>query len=58
MPPGLARGHALVHRAEDSGITGDFLTALEDDTFELVDFELAKIGMPLLSKAQAEEDVP
>ena len=39
--------HALVHRADDSGITGDFLTGLEDDAFELVDFELAKMGMPI-----------
>lgn len=39
--------HALVHRADDSGITGAFLTGLEDSAFELVDFELAKIGMPI-----------
>ena len=39
--------HALVHRADDSGITGYSLTALEGDAFELVDFELAKLGTPI-----------
>lgn len=40
--------HALVHRADGSGITGDSLAALEDAAFELIDFELVKIGMPIV----------
>ncbi len=39
--------HNLVHRADDSDITEGLLASLETDAFQLVDFELAKIGTPL-----------
>jgi hypothetical protein len=35
---------ALVHRDDDSQITPSLLQSLEADAFELIDFELAKIG--------------
>lgn len=38
----------LVHEADDSGITLDLLGDLELAAFELVDFELAKLGMPIV----------
>ena len=37
----------LLHRADDSRITVELLDGLERDAFELIDFELAKIGTPI-----------
>ena len=37
----------LVHRADDSQITEELLVGLEADAFELIDFELAKLGTPI-----------
>ena len=37
----------LVHRADDSEITLGLLETLESDAFELIDFELAKLGTPI-----------
>ena len=37
----------LVHRADDSEITLGLLETLEADAFELIDFELAKLGTPI-----------
>lgn len=41
--------HRLVHRADDSGITEELLRSLEDDAMRFVDFELAKIGTPIIA---------
>ena len=39
----------LMHRADDSGITEEVLRRLELDAFEFVDFELRKLGTPILA---------
>ena len=39
----------LLHRADDSKITLNLLDTLEMDAFDLVDFELAKLGTPIPS---------